>query len=256
MEDIRPILKDWKYQPGKISVRKILSKDGKVKIQMRLDLGLLQMETTGRPDGKRPGGYESWLEYYTKKLKDYQKEHQTEVGFELSASDCRRLREEATMYYHRYLASFVIGDYERVLKDTEQNLKIFDLCNRFASKRSDRLILEQYRPYVIMMNVRAKTQLLAKSRKYSLAIKYIKAGLKEIKKLYDDVDQMEDFPYAPEVIILKELGKQYKSKLPATPVKILKRKLLKAIEREDFKEAARIKRQLKSIDEKKKKKKK
>ena len=49
--DLRPILGGWEYEPGQIMVRKIVGLDGAVKIQMRLDLGVLQMESTGRPDG-------------------------------------------------------------------------------------------------------------------------------------------------------------------------------------------------------------
>ena len=36
--------------------RKIVGEDGKEKLQVRLDLGLLQMELNGRPDGERPHG--------------------------------------------------------------------------------------------------------------------------------------------------------------------------------------------------------
>ena len=41
--DISDILADWPYEPGQISARKITGDDGKEKIQLRLDLGLLQM---------------------------------------------------------------------------------------------------------------------------------------------------------------------------------------------------------------------
>ena len=34
---------------------------------MRIDLGLIQMEIDGRPDGERPEGYESLLEFYEAK---------------------------------------------------------------------------------------------------------------------------------------------------------------------------------------------
>ena len=37
-------------------MRFVAGDDGREKIQMRIDLGLIQMETTGRPDGERPGG--------------------------------------------------------------------------------------------------------------------------------------------------------------------------------------------------------
>ena len=55
-KDITPLLKGWDYEPGAINVRKISGLDGAPKLQMRLDLGLLQMELTGRPDGAKPHG--------------------------------------------------------------------------------------------------------------------------------------------------------------------------------------------------------
>ncbi len=253
--DIREIIKDWKYNPDKVSVRKIKSVDGKTRIQMRLDLGLLQMETAGRPDGKRPENCESLLEYYHQKLAQYKREHQTEIGFELSGSECKKLRDEALMYYHRYLACFILEEYEQVLADTQRNLEVFDLCTKYASRKGDRMIFDQHRPYLVMMNTRAKAQLASKSGKYPRALKYIKTGLKEIKKLYDDADQIEDFPYAPETEILKKLARKIRSKLPANPIRILKKRLDRAVNEENFSEAAKIRDQIKHFQQAKKKKK-
>ena len=67
-KDIVPLLKGWDYEPGTINVRKISGIDGAPKLQMRLDLGLLQMEMSGRPDGVRPHGCESLLEYFESQL--------------------------------------------------------------------------------------------------------------------------------------------------------------------------------------------
>ena len=50
-KDIAVILNGWDYNPDEVTVRRILGLDGRVKIQMRLDLGILQMEVDGRPDG-------------------------------------------------------------------------------------------------------------------------------------------------------------------------------------------------------------
>ena len=52
-ENIDRILRDWPYDPQGISVRKKKGDDGRDVLQMRLDLGLLQLETTGRPDGQQ-----------------------------------------------------------------------------------------------------------------------------------------------------------------------------------------------------------
>ena len=57
--DISPLLDHWAYKPGQVVVRKFKGKDGKEKIQLRVDLGLLQMNAEGRPDGKRPFGHNS-----------------------------------------------------------------------------------------------------------------------------------------------------------------------------------------------------
>src|SRR5881392_4355328 len=74
-KDIVPMLKGWDYEPGTINVRKINGIDGHPKIQMRLDLGLLQMELTGRPDGRHPHGCESLLEYFEGLLHEHKRRH-------------------------------------------------------------------------------------------------------------------------------------------------------------------------------------
>src|SRR5918999_5683143 len=108
-KDITPVLKGWDYESGTINVRKINGLDGAPKLQMRLDLGLLQMEMDGRPDGAKPHGCESLLEYFEDQLRDHRKRTGTELGFHLTEEQCQSLREEAVMYYHRYLSLFILG---------------------------------------------------------------------------------------------------------------------------------------------------
>ncbi len=246
-KDIREIIENWPFKPDTVSVRKIIGTDGTPKIQMRIDMGILQMELTGPPDGQKIKNFDSLLEYYKNKLKTYRKTYSSEIGFELTPDDCRKLREEAVMYYHRYLACFVLEEYKQVIADTERNLQVFDLCNKFAARKTDRIILEQYRPYVIMMNTRAKAMLARKSGKYALALKHIKTGLKEIKKLYEDSDLVEDFSYAPEAKILKKLARKIKRNLPADPLKILNRKLKFALQNQRYEEAALLNKEIQNI---------
>src|ERR1700748_603465 len=65
--DLNTILKDWPYESGTVKVRKITGLDGREKLQLRVDLGVLQMEITGRPDGLRPHNCEALLEYHRKR---------------------------------------------------------------------------------------------------------------------------------------------------------------------------------------------
>src|ERR1051325_8899611 len=44
--DLNTLLRDWPHEPGAIKVRKIVGLDGREKLHLRLDLGVLQMEVT------------------------------------------------------------------------------------------------------------------------------------------------------------------------------------------------------------------
>ena len=63
--DISYILGDWPYRPDEITVRIIDGEEGRRKIQLRLDLGILQMEFDGRPDGRRIHECDSWFDFHT-----------------------------------------------------------------------------------------------------------------------------------------------------------------------------------------------
>ena len=63
-QDITSILAGWDFDADVLQVRIVAGNDGKEKIQMRIDLGVLQMEISGRPDGQRPHEFESLLDYY------------------------------------------------------------------------------------------------------------------------------------------------------------------------------------------------
>src|SRR5437763_5798092 len=133
--DISHLLEQWDYQPGEVAVRKFKAKDGSEKIQLRVDLGLLQMNATGRPDGKRPFGHESLLQHYQARLEKYRRTHgASDDGFTLTAEDCAKLQQEAIQYHHRYICLFQLEDYAGVIRDTERNLQVFDFVDRKSTR--------------------------------------------------------------------------------------------------------------------------
>ena len=238
--DILPMLKGWDYEPGTINVRKINGLDGKQKLQMRLDLGLLQMELSGRPDGATPHGFDSLLEYYESQLKEHKRNNGTELGFHLTSNECQSLREEAVMYYHRYLSLFVLEEFSGVVRDTARNLKVLDLCGKYAINQEDRLVLEQYRPYIVMMNVRAKASLLFNEKRWKQALEVVNEGLDSIKDFFASFGQDEAFTRSNEVKILKKFARDIRKKLPIDPIQKLKTQLEKAVQREAYEDAARL----------------
>lgn len=244
-KDIAPLLKGWDYEPGTINVRKINGLDGSTKLQMRLDLGLLQMELNGRPDGSKPHGCESLLEYYEDQLKDHQRRNGTELGFHLTAEQCAALREEAGLYYHRYLGLYVLEDFTGVVRDTARNLRVLDLCGKYAVDEQDRLVLEQYRPYITMMNTRAAASILFKDEKFPEALVVVTDALDKIKEFFERFGQPEAYSQANEVKVLRQFARDIRKKMPVDPIAKLQSQLDKAVKGERYEEAARLRDEIK-----------
>jgi hypothetical protein len=239
-KDITPVLKGWDYESGTINVRKINGIDGTPKLQMRLDLGLLQMEMNGRPDGAKPHGHESLLDYFEAQLAEHKKLNGSDLGFHLSSEQCQSLREESLMYYQRYLSLFVLEEFAGVVRDTSRNLRLLDLCSRFAMEEQDKLVLEQYRPYITMMNARASAYLQLKSGRPAEALRTVEAGLKSIREFFERFGQEEAYGRSNEVRVLKRFAREIRRKLPVNPMDRLQRKLEKAVKKEAYEEAARL----------------
>lgn len=252
-KDLYPLLANWEFEGGQIVVRKIAGLDGTVKIQMRLDLGVLQMEIKGRPDGKRVSGlaqkfvldrvgeHESLLEAHLDAAANYERRNGTDLGFELSDKECDALRDEAVMYYYRYLALFVLEEFEMVERDTARNLRVLDLCRQFAPEPFDRFVLERYRPYILMMNTRAKAHGAMTAKAYRAGIAHIDAGLKAIRDFVESVGEVDfDLDQINEIRILRELREQIQQQLSAAPDSDLHGRLQRAVDQEQYEEAARL----------------
>ena len=106
--DLDDLLRDWPYEPGMIKARKIRGPAGEEKVQLRIDLGIIQMETTGRPDGQEPHDCESLLEYHKERGRQADEKGDP---LALNADEVGELQQEGVQYYHRYVAFFQLCDY-------------------------------------------------------------------------------------------------------------------------------------------------
>lgn len=252
--DLRRILAGWDYEPNQITVRKITGDDGTIKIQMRLDLGLLQMEVQGRPDGLRPHGFESLLDFHENRINEHMNKNGTDLGLELTPEECQALREESVQYYHRYLAEFVLEDFAGVQRDTSRNLRVLDLCANYAREESDREVLEQYRPYLIMMNTRAEVHLALRKGSFKTALARVNAGLTAIKDVMTEASQRDGAPDdrwedATEVSILMALRSEIAARLPADPMQKLEDELQRAVDEERYEDAIVLRQRMQAMRE-------
>lgn len=245
--DLSALLRDWPFEPGKITVRLISGDDGEPKIQLRLDLGVMQMEVDGRPDGRRLENFESVLEQQEARLDDYVGEHGSASGFVLGEEECRLLREEALQYHHRSVCLMVLEDYAGVVRDATRNLRALDLCSKYAETEQDRQGFEHLRPYITMMRSRALASQALNDNEPKLAMLAIDEGLGALRQYFADMGQADLFEQSSEVQALRGMRSALTPKLPVSQSAELRQRLKQALETENFELAAILRDELRLL---------
>lgn len=247
--DISHLLESWDYQPGQVVVRRFKANDGTEKIQLRVDLGLLQMNAEGRPDGKRPFGHTSLLEYHQARLFRYVGAHGgSDEGFKLSAEDCSKLQLEALQYHHRYICLLQLEDYAGVIRDAERNLAVFEFVEKHAASEEQVWALRQFQPQLLMVLTRARGAQALKADDYELGIRLVEEGLEQVRTFYKERAGLEAAEQSGEVLSLMDWLGQIRAKRPLSRRERLERALAEAVKSEDYERAARVRDQLRKME--------
>ena len=236
-KDITSILSGWEHDPDEFQVRIIAGEDGRDKLQMRVDLGVIQMELEGRPDGVRPHGVDSLLDFFEGTAAGAE-------GFELDSDACAALMREGLQYYHRYLASFHLERYDLVARDTSRNLRLFAFAVKHASDRRDKIQFDQYRPYVLMMRARALSTDALNRGEHRSALESLDEGIAGIRSFLKEYERDESDVDCRELNKLVRLRRELEQARPVGPVERLEQQLDLAVSLEDYEEAARIRDQI------------
>lgn len=245
-KDIRTILSGWEFIPGHISARWITGDDGKPFIQLRLDMGVLQLYPEGRPDGKKPFGFNSLLDYYQNMEEKMPAEH---PALNLNMEACMALQQEAVQYYYRYIAYSAIGYLDGVIDDTEHDLQLFDLVARNAEDDDVVWQFYQFFPYVRMMNARACSEKLVQEQKFDEAIQMVEDAIFDVTDFLEDFydPDEEDFESCEELQMLQDMLEQLRRRKPKTQVERLQENLDRAIAIENYERAAVLRDELKKL---------
>lgn len=269
-QDIGAALEGWQYDPESVTVRIIVGDDGREKVQLRLDLGLLQMEVTGRPDGQRPHDCESWLDHYEAQQRKHDSEHPDGPAFQLGPSECTNLLREGIQYYHRYLSFWHLDRYAECARDTARNLRLFRFVHEYARRERDKLQFDQFRPYVTLMHTRAVATPLVNAGEFAAALESIDRGIGGIQAFLEEYEQTARADQCRELVELEawrreveelagaerraegdgasgatarsSTGSEALTELPAhaDPLAQLKAQLESAVAEERFEDAARL----------------
>jgi hypothetical protein len=243
-KDITSVLAGWECDPDDLQVRIIAGDDGRDKIQMRIDLGLIQMELSGRPDDTRPGGFESTLDECEARARAAEKAGE---DYALDSAACAALMREGVQYYHRYLAAFHLQRYDLVARDTERNLRLFAFVVRYAARQRDKIQFDQFRPYVTMMHTRAVALQALARNDHATALALIDAGIAAIRRFLREYDQSEQEVECMELGFLLRWRREVEASRPMGPVERLEQQLELAVALEEYEEAARLRDQLQRL---------
>ena len=134
---------------------------------------------TGRPDGMRPHGVDSYYDYFFAKLRTYEEEQGTREGFELASDEWDILFEESFHRYTRYLLFAGIKRWEDVKRDTAANIAVTNLA-RECAPTDIAWQSYQYKGYMIMMHSIANAELSLQEGDAETALQNIDAGIQQI----------------------------------------------------------------------------
>jgi hypothetical protein len=181
IEAIDDILDSLAYDVEK-PVKTLRIDDGREVVLIQANaFTLSRIYAAGRPDGKRPHGRNSYMEYFKEQLEDYKDTHGTDEGFSLTAEDWRTLYSESHDRYVRYLFFSGIRRWEDVKRDTETNIAVADLAKKFAPDEVAWDIY-QHKGYMLMMNIISQAEISMTHGDLNEALEKIDNGMNIIGK--------------------------------------------------------------------------
>src|SRR6476660_9665012 len=186
-DNIDRLLRDWPYDPSGISVRKKKGNDGRDILQMRLDLGLLQIETQGRPDGTRPHGCETFYDYLVRRTLDDGNE------YTMTEEECDEADREFVQYYHRRICWLALREFPQAVADADHTLGMMDFCRDHSPDEQWTLSHEQYRPFVLFHRTQAAALAALGEKGAEAAVEEITKGLDRMKQVFVDYEAEEEF---------------------------------------------------------------
>ena len=197
-QDIDEVLQDWPYKPGTISVRRVKADDGREVLQMRIDLGLLQMESVHRPDGVRPHGATTYLDYL-------QSRYGQRPDFRLSRRHCLEMDREFLQYYHRRICWLALREFSRAVQDADHTLALMDFAAAHAPNDDWTQSHEQYRPFVLFHRTQAATLAALEQGGPDQALQSLNEGLSRIRGCSDDTETTDSPEYEEQLAQLDRL---------------------------------------------------
>lgn len=234
-EHLDHLLQQWPFEPEALGVRLLKGSDGRDVIQLRVDLGILQLETTGRPDGVRPGGFETILDSLCRREVE-------EPDFELDEAACVEIDREFVQFYHRRVAWLRLQRFDRAVADADHTLALMDFCADHSPCEEWTLQHEQHRAFVIFHRSQSAALQAIEEQKPERAIAEINEGLQLIFESFEELGWEDQFEEDELVERLTQLRNSLREDFGIE--KSLREQLNEAVEAEQYELAAQLRDEL------------
>ena len=238
--DIDEALHGWpsNAEPGDVVAREIAARDGRKVLQIRVELGVLQMEVEGRPDGVRPHGYPTYLEYLQHRAA---MKSARAADWKMSAEHGVEVDREFSQYYHRRVAWLTLQRYDKALLDADHSLALMDFVLEYSASQEYIDTHERFRGLVLFHRTQAAAALALERRKPDEAIDSVRAGIGRLadhqRDWAADADR-DDTPNETLVAQLRVLEEEIRKNFEVE--KTLGEQLDEAVADEDYERAAKI----------------
>ena len=230
--DIDSLLRTWEFRAGEVNARLIKTRAGREVLQMRIDMGVVQMETDLRPDGQRPNGAETYYDYLVGEV------IREGDAFRLSKEQCTEADREFVQFYQRRLCWLSLRDYRRAARDADHSLAFMDFVREHSADEEWTLSHEQYRPFVLFHRVQAAALASLEEQGPEAAIGEINAGLATFRDLFARYDASEQFEEDELVKRLREMRESVRQRYEVG--RTLSEQLADAVKAENYELAAKI----------------
>jgi hypothetical protein len=234
--DIDRLLNEWQYKPGEVSARLVKAADGRQVLQMRVEMGVLQMEIDHRPDGQRPGGANTLFDYLSKMAL-----HEGEA-FELTPEQCTAADREFLQFYHRRICWLALRDFPRAIRDADHSLRFMDFVRAHSPDEQWTLSHEQYRPFVMFHRTQAAALNALEADGPESAIDQINSGLDQFREVFREYAAEEQFEDDELVERLCDLRDHLRKHYQVQPT--LTERLAEAVLHEKYELAAKLRDEL------------
>lgn len=230
--NIDSILNQWSYRPGEVMARVVRGSDRRDVLQMRVEMGILQMEVSGRPDGETPEGFPTYYDYLISLSF-----HEGDL-FALDDERCAEIDREFVQFYHRRVCWLALREYRRAAEDADHTLALMDFSSAHAEDEDWTLSHEQYRPFVLFHRTQAAALAEIEKDTPAAALDEIDRGLDRMHHIFAAYEAEDQYDEDELVARLRELKESLRQHYKIGPS--LTEQLADAVAHEKYELAAKL----------------